>query len=56
MHDELNILVNGGGPQFVFKCKTTSICFQVEDNLKQIMQPKTIKNNACGTALVNQVT
>ena len=48
---------NGRRPYFFFKKKTTSISLKMEDNLKKIMQPKTIKskNKGCGTALGNLV-
>ena len=39
------------------KRKTTSILLKIEDDLKKIKQPKTIKskNNDCGTAPGNLV-
>jgi hypothetical protein len=33
MEDNLNFKVNGRRPQFVGKWKTTSICWQLEDDL-----------------------
>ena len=50
MEDDLNF----------FKWKTTPIYLEMEDNLKKIIHPKTIKskNNGCGTApgnLVNNI-
>ena len=44
MEDDLNIFENGRRPQFFGKRKTTSIFLKMEDNLKKIMQPKTIKS------------
>ena len=49
MEDNLNILENVKQPQFVFQMeKTTSICFQIEDDLNIPMngrQPKKALKN-----------
>ena len=33
MEDDLNLVANVRQPQFVGKCKTTSICRQMEDDI-----------------------
>ena len=44
MKDHLNILENVRRPQFVFQMeKTTSICFQIEDDLNIPMKAESYK-------------
>ena len=43
MEDDLNFFESGRRPIFFWKWKMPTIFFKKEDDLKQIMQPKTIK-------------
>ena len=56
MTDDLNILLNGRRLNKILNGRRPQF-FQKEDDLKKIMQPKTIKskNNGCGTAPGNLV-
>ena len=44
MEDDHSFFEKGRRSQFFFKWKITSIFLKIEDDLKKIMQPKTIKN------------